>query len=255
MDSLSLSIIAPAFAAGFLILLTHIPLGREVVKRGIIFIDLAVAQIAGLGIIFASYCGLDEHGWQLQAVAFSSAVIGALSLSYLEKFAGDFYEAVIGITFVLAATAGILLLSSDPHGGENLKDLLVGQILWVSWQQLILPAAMSILVLGLWWRNSAIFKGKLFYVLFAIAITQSVQLVGVYLVFSSLIIPALVTFHLNDKRAIGAGITLGTAAYALGLITSAITDLPSGAVIVWALLSVALMFKIVARIFDRQGVN
>ena len=101
MDLDALSIIFPAFIAGFLVLITHIPLGRNVLQRGIIFIDLAIAQIAGLGIMFAGIQGIEPHGWELQLIAVGSALAGALLLGLLERISGEYQEAIIGITFVI----------------------------------------------------------------------------------------------------------------------------------------------------------
>ena len=242
-DSNSLSVITPAFAAGVIVLLSHIPLGREVVKRGIIFIDLAIAQMAGFGIILANTLGFEAEGWQLQGLAFFSAISGAALIGILEKFSGDFQEAVIGISFVLAASASLMLLANNPHGGEHLQDLLSGQILWVSWDQLIAPALVSLLVFAVWLFKRRWVQGKLFYLFFSIAITQSVQLVGVYLVFSSLIMPAVATIRLTDKKALLAAMIIGLCAYGSGLLLSLISDLPSGALIVWTMLAWALAFK------------
>lgn len=240
-DGLELSILGPAFIAGLLVLLTHVPLGQEVLKRGIIFIDLAIAQIAGLGVILAYQLGWEAHGWEVQLAALSAALLGALGLSWMEKNWGKHQEALIGITFILAATASLLLLANNPHGGDSLKDLLVGQILWVTWFQLLPVALVAAFILLIWFN----FRQKLghigFYCLFALAVTSSVQLVGVYLVFASLIIPALGS--VDHSRPLLAGFFIGALGYGLGLILSSLFDLPSGAVIVWSIAVTALLFK------------
>jgi len=236
------SIIAPAFVAGAIILLSHVLLGREVLNRGIIFIDLAIAQVAGLGIIVASVLDFDAHGWELQAIALTSAILGAALLSVVEKRAGQYQEAIIGCVFILSATASILLLAHDPHGGEQLKDMLVGQILWVEWQQLIFPAIINTVVLILWFKAVHLFQGRLFYFFFAISITVSVQVVGVYLVFASLILPALATIKQSGRSAVLFAYMIGLCGYALGLLLSAVYDLPAGAVIVWAIFLVVIAF-------------
>ena len=240
-EGLELSILGPAFIAGLLILATHVPLGQEVLKRGIIFIDLAIAQIAGLGVIAAYRFGWETHGWEVQLAAVSSALIAAVGLGWLEKHYQPIQEALIGVTFVLAATASILLLADNPHGSESLKDLLVGQILWITWEQL-LPTALVTSFILLIWSN---FRERLnhlgFYVLFALAITSSVQLIGVYLVFASLIIPALGSA--GHRKALLTGYVIGGLGYGLGLIVSSLLDLPSGAVIVWSIAIVALWFQ------------
>src|ERR1035437_6165931 len=190
-DPLDLPIIAPAFLAGALVLLTHVPLGAQVLKRGIVFIDLAIAQIAALGVIAAGLMDLDPQGWMVQVEAGSAAVMGALLLTWTEKRWPEVQEAQIGVVFVLAATGGLLLLAHNPHGGEHLRDLLSGQILWVSYEQLLLPAIGTVLILAAL-RICRERMGPLgFYLLFALAVTASVQLVGIYLVFASLIVPSL----------------------------------------------------------------
>lgn len=231
--AIDLSILGPAFVAGLLVLTTHVPLGREVLARGIIFIDLALAQITGLGVIAASSLGW-ESGWQVQMAAMGSALAGAALFAVTERHWPQVQEALIGCAFVLAATGGILLLSTDPHGGENLKDLLVGQILWVSYEQLGSVAALYALVLALWFGVGARLGRLRFYLPFALAITASVQLVGVYLVFASLIIPALAVRG-AQRYPLAQGLAVGVAGYGIGLVTSAVYDLPAGAAIVWAL--------------------
>jgi len=148
-DGLDISILGPAFVAGLLVFSTHVPLGREVLKRGIIFLDLAVAQIAGLGVIIAYSIGWEAGGWQIQAIAMSAALAGAALLYWCERRWPEVQEAIIGCVFVLAASGGILALSTNPHDGEELKELLAGQILWVSYEQLIPMSVVSTVVLAL----------------------------------------------------------------------------------------------------------
>ena len=234
--AIDLAILLPAFIAGLLVLATHVPLGMQVLDRGIVFIDLAIAQIAGLGVIAADAMGLPEGGVAVQAAAVCAALLGALLLTWTEKKLPEQQEALIGVMFILAACAGILLLAGNPHGGEHLKDLLVGQILWVNTTQLMWLAAVSALVLVLLGSGSVRRLGRFgFYGAFALAVTASVQLVGVYLVFSSLIIPALATRGHRGARRQVVAYALGALGYALGLALSALFDLPSGAVIVWTL--------------------
>jgi zinc/manganese transport system permease protein len=232
-------ILLPAFAAGILVVATHVPLGQQVLNRGIIFIDLAVAQIAGLGVLFANTMNWHDHGLAVQMTAFGAALLGAIALYLCERRWPDVQEAVIGSSFVLAASAGILMLANNPHAGEHLKDLLVGQILWVDFRQLLPVAVLYGVILSLWFGLPKARQSLLFYILFALTITASVQLVGVYLVFASLIIPSLATRRLH-RGALMAGYALGLSAYGIGLIVSAILDLPAGAVIVWTLAALAI---------------
>ena len=247
-SALDWSILGPALIAGLLVLATHVPLGTQVLDRGIVFIDLAIAQIAGLGVIGADALGMPEGGVAVQAAAVGAALLGALLLTWTERRAPQQQEALIGVMFILAACAGILLLSGNPHGGEHLKDLLVGQILWVNGTHLGWLAGVSALILVAM-RTGLIQRlgGFGFYAAFAVAVTASVQLVGVYLVFSSLIIPALATRHLSGMRRHAWAYLLGAVGYALGLALSALFDLPSGAVIVWTLAACGLAVSALGR--------
>ena len=243
--ALDWGILGPAFIAGLLVLATHVPLGAQVLDRGIVFIDLAIAQIAGLGVIAADAVGLPEGGVAVQVAAVVAALLGALLLTWTERKAPHQQEALIGVMFILAACAGILLLSGNPHGGEHLKELLVGQILWVNTTQLLWLGGVSAVILFALWRGWVARLGRFgFYAVFALAVTASVQLVGVYLVFSSLIIPALATRSSTRTTAAGnrhgVAYGIGVVGYALGLALSAVLDLPSGAVIVWTLAACAL---------------
>src|ERR1043165_2531876 len=193
MNGVDLSILWPALAAGLLVTATHVPLGTQVLARGIVFIDLAVAQIAGCGVLLADRFGLEPEGMAVQIAALVAALGGALLLTWTEKVWPEVQEAVIGVVFVLAATGGVLLLASDVHGGEHLRDLLVGQILWVQPRWVAWTAAIYAVVLALWFTAHERLGRVGFYVVFAFAVTVSVQLVGVYLVFATLIVPPLAT--------------------------------------------------------------
>jgi zinc/manganese transport system permease protein len=245
-SALDWGILGPALVAGLLVLLTHVPLGMQVLDRGIVFIDLAIAQIAGLGVIGADALGLPEGGAAVQGAAVTAALLGALLLTWTERKAPHQQEALIGVMFILAACAGILLLSGNPHGGEHLKDLLVGQILWVNTTQLLWLAGLSAVLLAALAFGGVRRLGRFgFYGAFALAVTASVQLVGVYLVFSSLIIPALGTRVFSGRRRLAIAYGIGVAGYALGLALSALFDLPSGAVIVWTLAACGLLAALV----------
>jgi len=240
MNAANLVIVLPAFCAGLLVLATHVPLGRLVLDRGIVFIDLAVAQVAGLGVVAADAAGF-EGGWPVQAAALAAALTAALGLSVTEKRLGHLQEAVIGVVFVAAASAEIVLLSFNPHGAEHLKDLLVGQILWVTFDQLWPVLIVYALVLLALWRIDVARRRFVFYGLFAVTVTVSVQLVGVFLVFASLIVPALVVKVAARPRPLPIAYGVGLAGYVIGLVSSAWIDLPTGAAIVCALALVGLI--------------
>ena len=228
------SILGPALIAGLLVTATHVPLGQRVLQRGIIFLDLAIAQVAGLGLIIAYSFDWAPGGWQVQLVAMSAAIIGVLLLHFTEQYWPDIQEALIGSLFVLASSGSILLLATNPHGGEQLKELLVGQILWVSFDQLIPVAILYSAILASWFAFAQHASSLAFYLLFAITITASVQLVGVYLVFASLILPSLVIRNI-PKYSLVYGYIVSVTGYILGLVMAAIFDLPAGAMIVYSL--------------------
>ncbi|MCL1079435.1 metal ABC transporter permease [Parashewanella spongiae] len=247
MDFDMLLLLVPALITGILVLSTHVLFGRQVLKRGIIFIDLAIAQIAALGAIFAR----TQHDltmlpfvqvW-LPAVC---AVVGALLIAQLAKYFADELEAMIGSLYVLAAVFGMLILAKDAHGAELLKQLMSGQILWVSWEQLLLPSIVyGVILLTLIMRPS-LMHGRGFYLLFALVITLSVELVGVYLVFSSLILPALAVNKMMNLSAIWWAYGVGMMGYLLGLLLSMTFDLPSGAMIVVCLSMVTIAFRVLS---------
>ena len=204
---LDLTILLPAFVAGLLVTATHVPLGIQVlnarhrVHRSCDRADRGLRrdprQFARRGHRRACWCRLS---------ALSAALGGALLLTWTEKHWPEVQEAIIGTVFVLAASGAILLLSAEGghHGhrsSEHLKDLLVGQILWVNWHTVALVALLYAVLLAVWFGvGQARLKRAGFYVVFACAVTASVQLVGLYLVFATLIVPALATRRMVRGR-------------------------------------------------------
>ncbi len=252
-DALDWRILAPALAAGLIVLVTHVPFGREVLRRGIIFADLAVAQVAGLGVMAAAAFGWSPHGLGVQIMAIAGALSAAGFLQLAERRWPDVQEALIGVLFVLAACVGILLVAHLPHGGEHLQNLLVGQILFVTTNMLLAAALVSAVIVALWFGGLKKRGGFVFYGLFAVSVTLAVQLVGVYLVFASLIIPALAARRRNEKSGLVLGYALGITGYGLGILMSALFDLTTGAVVVLMLVAVASVFALVRNRFCRSG--
>ncbi len=252
MTAIEFDILWPALVAGLLVTATHVPLGMQVLKRGIVFIDIAIAQIAGVGVVAAQFFGWTESGFTVQLAALSAALLGALILTWTEKRWPETQEALIGTAFVLASTAQILLLASDPHSGEYLKDLLVGQVLWVEGHQLVLVTVLTVAVLLTWFGVGTDRLGRLgFYLLFGVSVTASVQLVGVYLVFSTLIVPALAARR-APRYALAWGYGVGAGGYLAGLVASTTLDVPTGPIIVWAMAIVAVAAIAMRRQFQRR---
>ena len=226
-------IIGPALAAGLMISLSHAPLGLEVLRRGIIFIDLAVAQISGLFLIIASLVFHDPPWWLLQSIALSGATLSALAFRLVEKKlprSSSRQEAIIGSSFVLAASLSLLLLADQTHGGEEIQNLLSGQILFVTWQDVLSHLPVYIFVLGLWFAKPELRKGLAFYLFFSLAITSSVQLVGVYVVFASLILSALAA--IDAKRKHLSAWACGIFSVVIGMLAATAFDLVAGPMIV-----------------------
>ena len=246
LGAIELSILLPALAAGLLVSATHVPLGTQVLARGIVFIDLAIAQVAGCGVLLADQLGFEPEGFAVQVAALIAALGGALLLTWTERIWPEVQEAVIGVVFILAATGSVLLLASNVHGSEHLRDLLVGQILWTQPSQLAWTAVLYAAILALWFGFGDRLGRIGFYVLFALAVTASVQLVGLYLVFATLIVPPLATRTMQRRR-LAAAWVLGAAGYAAGLAISTALDLPSGPVIVWVLVAFALIVYALTR--------
>lgn len=245
-----IEIVAPALLTGLMIALTHAPLGIEVLKRGIIFIDLAVAQIAGLGLVAIN--NIMEHPplWVVQLTALSSALIAGIFFRKIEQIMPKYQEAIIGGTYIVAASIAILLLADHPHGGEEIQHLLSGQMLFVTWQEIAMHVPIYLTILIVWFLKPTIRSGTGFYILFALAITSSVQLVGVYVVFASLIAPALSAANTTNPHKIAW--LCGCASVALGIAAAIISDLPAGPLLVISYASVTITTLI---LYSRKGIK
>lgn len=221
--------------AGALVLLSHVPLGEQVLRRGIVFSDLAIAQVAALGALVTATLAHDlpAAGWVgsgLAALA-GSGLVAAVCRRWPER-----REALIGLVYVSAAALAVLWVSADPHGAHKLKATLSGDVLWVTWADLAPLAVATALFLALSaWRPRFWQQGRAFYPCFAVFVSLSVPLLGLYLVFSSLVVPALAAAAVGWGR-LGA-LAIGVTGYVLGLAVSLWVDLPSGACVVVALVA------------------
>ena len=195
------------------------------------FIDLATAQIIGLAII-ALGLFFGEISWLVrQAASFGTAICAAVFFRWIERTAPKEQEAMIGSAFILAASLALLALADDPHGAEALRHLLSGQILFVSWGDIAAFLPVYGLVAAVWTGVARARRGVGFFVLFALAITASVQLVGVYVVFASLILPALAARE-REGYVLGRALASGAVAVVAAVLASAAWDLPAGPLLV-----------------------
>ena len=243
-----IALIAPAFVAGVIISFVHVPLGQEVLRRGIIFLDLAVAQFAALGMMaFQAFAKVDEYsvwaGYGRLGAGLLSAVLCSFLFHVLEKKSGRYQEALIGCAFVLAASLGLLIVANSPHGAEEIKNVLEGQILWTSWShiQFVLPVFVIVFLIWSVFKNKKLF---LFYPLFAITIPFSVSMVGGYLVFASLIFPALAVERIQNHK-VFFGLVVSILSYILGLVSSYIFAWPAGPAIVFMMATTSCLFYII----------
>lgn len=231
-----LSILIPALCVGLLMMLIHVPLGQEVLKRGIVFIDLSLAQLAAMGAIFSGLLELNYILTQIFALLF--AILGGLLFFFIEKHFKEITEAIIGCTFVLSATLVIIVMSSIPHGAEHINDILSGQLLFVTWKNILYAGFVFLTATFLIYKNPQIFLKKYFYIVLSIVITTSVQICGVYLVFASLIFPAVATSYIvNEKKRRVIEYLGETFGFILGLTLSFYLDLPAGPAVVWGISS------------------
>ena len=226
-----LDILAPGLVVGLLVAAAHAPLGIEVLKRGIVFIDLATAQVVGLAVILLDLW-LHEPSWIVkQGAAFAAGIAIALFFRWVERKSPDEQEAVIGSSFIVAASVALLALANDPHGGEALRHVLSGQILFASWHDIAAFLPIYGLFAVLWLAAPRLRAGAGFFVLFALVVTASMQLVGVYLVFASLILPALAA-RAGKGYIHWRAFASGALAVVAGILISAASDLPAGPLLV-----------------------
>ncbi len=227
----SFEIVGPALAASLLVAAVHAPLGLEVLRRGIIFIDLAIAQIAGVGVVAAGVLLHHPNPFLVQGVALSFAILAGVFFRVVERYLPEKQEAIIGSSFVVAASVSLLLLADHPHGGEEIQHLLSGQILFAEWREIALHVPVYAGILTLWFLVPKIARASsVFYLLFAVAITSSVQLVGVYVVFASLILPALAAIDSRSPHL--CAWVLGGISAVLGVASALIFDAPAGPMLV-----------------------
>lgn len=218
--------------------LVLVPLGAQVLSRGVVFIDLAVAQVAACGVLAMLMVADGPPGWAVPAAAASAALMGGLSVWWLARRWPEQREALIGLVYVAGAGASVIAVAFDPHGRERLTALLAADVLWAPWSTvgLLALAAAGVLALSLS-RQRWLARDAVFYPAFALALSAAVPALGLYLVFALLIGPAL---WMRRGWRLPAAIGLAAAACALGLALSWALDLPSGACLAVVLCALGL---------------
>ena len=217
---------------GLLVSITHVPLGFRVIDKGIVFLDIAIAQIAVLGFVILSIFHFNENKVVATVLNFLFVLFGSFFLLITEKKFKKYKEAIIGSVFVVCASIILLLLSTDPHGVEQLHLYFSGQLLWANKVEMLTIAGLALLFLILFIKDNHFLKNDyLFYFLFAITITISVKIIGIYLVFATLILPPISTILLK-RRKFFISILVAFLSYFLGLAFSFWIDLPTSPLII-----------------------
>jgi zinc/manganese transport system permease protein len=254
MDWAIFSFLLPAITATLIIAGIHAYLGLHVVERGVIFVDLSLAQIASLGAAIGVWHGLDPHEPTVYWWSLGFTLLGALIFSMIKGHAVNIpQEAIIGITYAVASAAVIVAMSKSTGEAEHLKDMLVGNILSVQWPEVWLTGGIYVAIGLFHWvfrkrfleismdpkgvaaRGISVrFWDFLFYASFGFVVTRSVAIAGVLLVFCYLIVPSVGA--ILWARSIGArlaiGWVMGAAVSVLGMYFSVLWDIPTGATIV-----------------------
>jgi zinc/manganese transport system permease protein len=240
----SLALLWPAFVVAFCLVGIHTYFGIEVLRRKVIFVDLTLAQIAALGATAAFLLGHPVQSAAAYSYSLSFTLLAAVLLAFTRSWSGRIpQEALIGVIYVVAAAAAILLIDRAPQGAEHLKQILTGNILTSGTDELVIIAPLYLAIAaGHWTLRRWLTQGTsplsdfVFYATFGIVVTSSVALAGVLLVFSFLIIPAAIGVLYADTlaRQLAIGWTAGTLTSAAGLAASFMFDLPTGAAMVCA---------------------
>src|ERR1700746_1764785 len=259
------------FMASLILTGIHAYLGVHVVERGVIFVDLALAQIAALGATVAILIGMDPHGQAAYWLSLGFTFVGAAIFAFARPRRGHIpQEAFIGIAYAVASATAILAMSKATGETEHLKDMLVGNILAVSMHDVV-KTAILYGVIGLFHyifrknfllisTNPAAAEAKglnirlwdfLFYASFGFVVTSSVAIAGVLLVFCYLIVPSVGAMLFADRvgRRLAIGWTMGTLVSALGVYFSVLLDLPTGATIVCTFGAVLIAMFLVHLLF------
>ena len=249
--------------------IVHAYLGLHVVSRGVIFVDLALAQLAALGALVGFALGVPLHTFSSYGCSLGFTLIGALFFALTReprRSEGVPHEAIIGVIYAVSAAASILILNAVPAEAEHLKDMLVGNLLFV-YRFEVLKIAILYGVVGMihyvfrrrfWQMSESMGDVKqarlwdfLFYALFGIVVTSSVEVAGVLLVFSYLIVPSLCAFFLSDRLSVRIGIawSIGIMSSIVGVGLSVFLDWPTGPSIICVLGVMAVLMGVFKKSF------
>lgn len=259
-------LMAAPFVACLALVGIHAYLGLHVLARGVIFVDLALAQIAALGAAVGVLLGLELGTRSSYGIALAFTFLGGAVFANIRRL-GDHQvpqEAFIGVAYAVASAATVLVMDRFPHGTEHVRDLLVGSLLWVTWEKVLLTGALYTVVGAFHWfaRRSflALSLGSeklsrpflwdfLFYATFGLVVTSSVQIAGVLLVFCFLVVPAIAAtlWTKGWKRRLLFGWVFGTAVSVVGCGVSYLWDLPTGATVVCVFGGALLVFSGIRR--------
>lgn len=263
-------ILAPAFVVCVLLLVTHSYFGLHVLARGIVFVDIALAQVALLGSSVAFWYGFEAHSAAAHGLTFAAALAAALGFAALSRVKDKTTrEVAIGTVYAVATAGSVVILSRSAAGMEELKAMLNGNILWAQWRDVALIAAAAVPLAVL---HAVFFKRfyaasfgdrqtpfrweALFFVSFAVIVTFALDQAGVLLVFAYLIVPAFSASLIVSGfgRAYATALVLGLLATVAGLWWSFDADLPTGATMVVVLGAVPLA-ALMVRAVMRKGVK
>ncbi|MBI1722593.1 MAG: metal ABC transporter permease [Gemmatimonadetes bacterium] len=273
-----LEIMIRPFVACMILVALHSYLGLHVIAREVIFVDLSLAQMAALGTTTGLLFGVTSSSLTAQLFSVGAVVIGAaiFAATRTKNHGRVPQEAIIGIVFVLASAAALLIANRVPSGGEAIREILEGTVLWVTWPT-ILKLAAAYVVLGAYFLimrsrfETISFEPRLaetkgwrirwwdfwFYLGFGIVITFSVPIAGVPLVFSFLVVPAVVAFLFTRRPGILMAVSWATGVIAstAGLAASYLTDWPTAPLIVCTFGLVLLLCALGRRVFAREAVK
>jgi zinc/manganese transport system permease protein len=278
MDTSTLAFLAAPFVASLILTGIHAYLGVHVVERGVIFVDLSLAQIAALGATIAlllPISGGDPHAPVTYWISLTFTFLGAFIFSTIRSRRARIpQEAIIGICYAVASAAAILAMSKATSESEHLKDMLVGNILAVSWGEVLKTGALygAIGLFHYLFRHKFLAISMnprkaeadgisiklwdfLFYASFGFVVTSSVSIAGVLLVFCYLIVPSVAAMLYADGigRRLAIGWTMGTIVSALGVYLSLQLDLPTGATIVCTFGLVLILMAALRPLIQRKA--